>query len=107
MKTLRRKLLRDLWGMKGQALAIAMVIASEAFAKAHGLRPGDRFAVYVVEKDRAKARGVEIGRRNGLAAQILSGLSEGESVILHPGDTVAEGKKVRLPRCTSRPPASR
>jgi putative ABC transport system permease protein len=28
VKTLRRKLLRDLWGMKGQALAIAMVIVS-------------------------------------------------------------------------------
>lgn len=28
MKTLRRKLFRDLWGMKGQALAIAMVIVS-------------------------------------------------------------------------------
>jgi HlyD family secretion protein len=58
-------------------------------------RTGDRFAVYVVEKGRAKARTVEIGRRNGLAAQLLSGLAEGETVILHPGDTVAEGKKVR------------
>lgn len=28
MKTLRRKLFRDLWGMKGQAFAIAMVIVS-------------------------------------------------------------------------------
>src|SRR5512139_1979838 len=28
VKALRRKLLRDLWGMKGQALAIAMVIVS-------------------------------------------------------------------------------
>ena len=28
MKTLRKKLFRDLWGMKGQALAIAMVIVS-------------------------------------------------------------------------------
>ena len=28
MKTLRKKLIRDLWGMKGQALAIAMVIVS-------------------------------------------------------------------------------
>ncbi len=28
VKTLRRKLLRELWGMKGQALAIAMVIVS-------------------------------------------------------------------------------
>ena len=58
-------------------------------------RTGDRFAVYVVEKGRAKTRTVEIGRRNGLAAQLLSGLAEGETVILHPGDTVAEGKKVR------------
>jgi HlyD family secretion protein len=69
-------------------------------------RTGDRFAVYVVEKGRAKARTVEIGRRNGLAAQLLSGLAEGETVILHPGDTVAEGKKVR-PRYASHPPASR
>jgi HlyD family secretion protein len=69
-------------------------------------RTGDRFAVYVVEKGRAKARTVEIGRRNGLAAQLLSGLAEGETVILHPGDTVAEGKKVR-PRYASPPPASR
>lgn len=58
-------------------------------------RTGDRFAVYVVEKGRAKARTVEIGRRNGLAAQLLSGLAEGETVILHPGDAVSEGKKVR------------
>jgi HlyD family secretion protein len=59
-------------------------------------RTGDRFAVYVVEKGRAKVRTVEIGRRNGLAAQLLSGLKEGETVILHPGDTVVEGKKVRV-----------
>src|SRR5512135_227131 len=64
-------------------------------------RTGDRFAVYVVERGRAKTRTVEIGRRNGLAAQVLSGLAEGETVILHPGDTVAEGKKVR-PRLVQR-----
>ena len=69
-------------------------------------RTGERSAVYVVEKGRAKARTVEIGRQNGLAAQLLSGLAEGETVILHPGDAVAEGKKVR-PRYASRPRASR
>jgi HlyD family secretion protein len=58
-------------------------------------RTGDRFAVYVLEKGRAKERTVEIGRRNGIAAQLLSGLAEGETVILHPGDAVADGKKVR------------
>jgi len=68
-------------------------------------RTGDRFAVYIIEKGRAKSRTVEIGRRNGLAAQLLSGLTEGETVILHPGDTVAEGIRV-TPRYASRPPAS-
>jgi HlyD family secretion protein len=58
-------------------------------------RTGDRFAVYVLEKGRAKARAVEVGRRNGLAAQLFAGLAEGETVILHPGDAVGEGKKVR------------
>jgi len=56
-------------------------------------RTGDRFAVYVVEKGRAKSRTVEIGRRNGLAAQLLSGLNDGETVILHPGDTWRRGRR--------------
>lgn len=68
-------------------------------------RAGDRFAAYIVEKGSAKTRTVEIGRRNGLAAQLLSGLKEGETVILHPGDTVTEGKKVRA-RETTPPRAS-
>ncbi|MGE5285197.1 MAG: efflux RND transporter periplasmic adaptor subunit [Actinomycetota bacterium] len=58
-------------------------------------RTGDRFAVYVVEKGRARKRTVEIGQQNGVAAQVLSGLTEGTTVILHPGDAVADGKKVR------------
>jgi len=58
-------------------------------------RSGDRFAVYVVEKGRAKVRPVETGKRNGLAAQVLSGVAEGETVVLHPGDTVSDGRKVR------------
>lgn len=58
-------------------------------------RSGDRFAVYVLEKGRARARTVEVGQRNGRAAQVRSGLAEGETVVLHPGDTVADGKKVR------------
>jgi HlyD family secretion protein len=58
-------------------------------------RSGDRFAVYVAEKGRAKVRVVEVGKRNGLSAQVLSGLGEGETVVLHPGDTVTDGRKVR------------
>src|SRR5512134_932145 len=58
-------------------------------------RTGERHAVYVVEKGRAKLRPVAVGKRNGLAAQILSGATEGETVVLHPGDAVTDGRKVR------------
>jgi HlyD family secretion protein len=74
-----------LWEEKG----VLQVPAGAVF------RTGDRFAVYVVEKGRAKVRQVEVGKRNGLAAQVLSGLAEGETVVLHPGDTVSDGRKVR------------
>ncbi len=58
-------------------------------------RSGDRSAVFAVDGNRARLRFVEIGKRNGLAAQVLSGLAAGETVVLHPGDAVADGRKVR------------
>lgn len=58
-------------------------------------RTGDRHAVYVAEGNRAKLRPVDIGKRNGWAAQVLSGLAEGETVIVHPGEAVSDGRKVR------------
>lgn len=57
-------------------------------------RSKDTFAVFVVEKGRAKLRPVTVGKRNGLAAQLLSGIREGETVVLHPGDTVTDGRNV-------------
>lgn len=57
-------------------------------------RRKDRDAVYTVENRRARIRHVALGKRNGLAAQVLSGLSEGETVVVHPGDAVAPGRKV-------------
>jgi HlyD family secretion protein len=58
-------------------------------------RNGDRNAVYVLEGSRAKLRAAGIGRRNGLSAQVLSGLAEGETVIVHPGNAVSDGQRVR------------
>ncbi len=48
------------------------------------------WAVFVKEGDRARRREVKVGQRNGLAAQILEGLKEGEQVIRHPDDTIEE-----------------
>ena len=51
--------------------------------------------VFVVEDGRARARVVERGRSSGLAAQVLDGLTPGETVITHPGERVADGARVR------------
>ncbi|MFO0953114.1 MAG: HlyD family efflux transporter periplasmic adaptor subunit [Isosphaeraceae bacterium] len=51
--------------------------------------------VFVIEDGRAVARAVETGHSNGLETEILSGLTPGDRVILHPGDRVAEGAAVK------------
>lgn len=58
-------------------------------------RYGEGWAAFVPEGGRAKRRTVEVGRRNGLVAQVLSGLAEGEMVINHPSDRIEEGTRVR------------
>ena len=58
-------------------------------------RKGEAWAVFVVKNKRANQRQIEIGRRNGLAAEVLSGLTEGEEVITHPDDSIKEGISVR------------
>lgn len=59
-------------------------------------RHGDAWAVFAVDRGEARLREVEVGRRNGLAAQILSGLEEGERVIVHPPDSVGDGVAVEV-----------
>ena len=57
-------------------------------------RRGDGWTVFVVEGGLAKRRDVTLGRRNGLSAQVLSGIEEGETLIAHPDDAVDEGVEV-------------
>lgn len=54
------------------------------------------WAVFAVEGGRAQRRIVEVGQRNGLIAQILSGLSGGEVIIDHPSDDVTDGRRVSI-----------
>ena len=58
-------------------------------------RKGDAWAVFIVKNKRTQQQQVETGRRNGLTAEILSGLTEGEEVITHPDDSIKEGTRVR------------
>jgi len=48
------------------------------------------WAVFVLEDGRARVRRVELGHRNDTEAEGLDGLTEGELVIVHPPDTLAD-----------------
>lgn len=52
------------------------------------------WAVYVVEQGEARLRSVTVARRGARAAQVESGLAEGDRVILHPDERVADGVRV-------------
>jgi HlyD family secretion protein len=60
-------------------------------------RVGDQWAVFRVEDGVARQRIVKIGLENGLEAEVLDGLAEGDQVVTHPGDNVVDGAEV-LPR---------
>jgi HlyD family secretion protein len=60
-------------------------------------RIGDQWAVFVVEGERAAERRVHIGQRTPLAAEVITGLAEGDEVILHPSDAIRDGVRV-VPR---------
>ncbi|MHC5018871.1 MAG: efflux RND transporter periplasmic adaptor subunit [Planctomycetota bacterium] len=59
-------------------------------------RHDDDWQVFVVEEGGAvRVRTVQVGRRNGLAAQITSGLGAGDRVVVHPDDRIADGATIR------------
>jgi len=68
---------------------ILQVPASALFRKQDG------WAVFVIKNNRAVKRVVKVGQRTGLAAEILSGLVEGEWVISHPDNSIEDGARVR------------
>ncbi len=53
-------------------------------------RRGNDWMVFVARDGRAIRHKVGIGRNNGIAAQVLDGLTERDQVILHPPDTLTE-----------------
>jgi HlyD family secretion protein len=57
-------------------------------------RVAERWAVYVVEDGRARRSFLEVGHQTGQEAEVLSGLTEGARVIVHPPDTLADGARV-------------
>ncbi|MDI5920335.1 HlyD family efflux transporter periplasmic adaptor subunit [Halomonas sp. LR5S13] len=57
-------------------------------------RATGQWTVFVVADGHAVSRRVEVGRRSGLVTQVVGGLEQGERVIVHPGERVADGVRV-------------
>jgi HlyD family secretion protein len=52
--------------------------------------------VFAVRDDRAWLTPVEVGQSNGRETELLGGLAEGDEVIVHPSDKVADGVAVTV-----------
>ena len=57
-------------------------------------RRGKDWAVFRVEQGIAQETSIQLGMQNGLEAEVESGLSVGDLVIVHPGDDVVDGASV-------------
>jgi HlyD family secretion protein len=56
---------------------------------------GNTWQTFVLEGGHARQKPIEVGRTNGLLTEIVGGLSEGQVVIVYPGDKVEDGRRVR------------
>jgi HlyD family secretion protein len=59
-------------------------------------RDGRGWAVYAVEDGKAHKRTVETPQRNGRQAVVTAGVKAGDTVIVYPPDTLADGSRVEL-----------
>jgi len=70
-----------------------------AVAAAPAAAPGDeamRMGVFVIESSRAQLRPLHVGARNGALAWVRAGLAAGETVVVYPSSTVADGVRVTV-----------
>jgi multidrug efflux pump subunit AcrA (membrane-fusion protein) len=57
-------------------------------------RVGEDWWVFTVESGRARQRKVEIGHQSRTDAEVLGGLSGGDTVVLHPPNNLTDGSRV-------------
>jgi multidrug efflux pump subunit AcrA (membrane-fusion protein) len=57
-------------------------------------RQGEKWSVFVLESGKARQRQIEVGHQNASVSEILKGLDEGETVILHPSNQITDGISV-------------
>jgi len=60
------------------------------------VREGEGWTVFVVRGDTVEEVAIELGHRDGRRAEVLSGLDEGDDVVLYPSDRLVDGVGVRV-----------
>ena len=58
-------------------------------------RDNGRWAVYLAREGRARLAIVDLGHSTGQLAEVLSGLSDGDTVVVHPADLLRDGSRIR------------
>lgn len=58
------------------------------------VREGNQWVAYAIEDGIATKRTLQIGAINGLEAEVLSGVSEGEVLIYNPSEEIEDGVSV-------------
>ena len=59
-------------------------------------RQGKDWAVFAVKGGRATLTTIKVGPSNDDVAEVLSGLTQGTQVVLHPSDRISEGTRVTV-----------
>jgi HlyD family secretion protein len=58
-------------------------------------RRGGDWMTFAFDRGKARLTKVEIAHNSGVAAEVMNGLREGQRVLIHPPDSVADGAKVQ------------
>ena len=51
---------------------------------------------FTIDGDHVKLQSVDLGQRNDVDAQVVKGLSDGQTIVLHPPDTLTDGARIRV-----------
>lgn len=68
----------------------ALKLASSAIFRSDG-----SWAVFKITNGRARLTTIEPGYNNGVEAEIIKGLAEGDAIVLYPGNRIFDGARVK------------
>jgi HlyD family secretion protein len=93
---------REVWAQLGDGFRVNVRIAiwesgSELRVPLGALfRLDQSWAVFVARGARVSLTPVSVGQANGRDAQVIGGLEEGDSVVLHPSDRIRDGTRIAV-----------